>query len=273
MILYDTHMHTEFSTDSDTPVTAQTERAEQAGLRGICITDHMDYDFPAELCDETFTGEPFVFDVDSYQRRLQKEKEQAPIDILCGVECGLQATENVINKNKKLAANQNWDFIIGSLHLVDKTDPYYDFFWEGKDARECVKEYFDSILDNLQNFSAFDSLGHFDYVVRYAPASFRYEPKQYMDLIDTILRLLIKKDIALEVNTGGWYSKCGCQNPHFDILQHYASLGGKLITIGSDAHTPEDISYRFHELPALLKKAGLRQYCVYQKRKPVFFDL
>ena len=57
MILYDTHMHTEFSTDSDTPVTAQTERAEQAGLRGICITDHMDYDFPAELCDETFTGD------------------------------------------------------------------------------------------------------------------------------------------------------------------------------------------------------------------------
>ena len=29
MILYDTHMHTEFSTDSDTPVMVQTERAEQ----------------------------------------------------------------------------------------------------------------------------------------------------------------------------------------------------------------------------------------------------
>lgn len=138
--------------------------------------------------------------------------------------------------------------------MVHKTDPYYDSFWAGRDVRECVKEYFDSILDNLQYFSTFDSLGHFDYIVRYAPSSFHYEPNQYMDLIDAILRLLIKKDIALEVNTGGWDSKCGCQNPHFDILQHYASLGGELITIGSDAHTPEDISYRFDELPALLKK-------------------
>lgn len=115
MILYDTHMHTEFSTDSDTPVTAQTARAEQAGLRGICITDHMDYDFPAELCEESFTGEAFTFDIDKYQKRLQKEKEHAPIDVLCGVECGLQASGKVIDKNKNLAADKNWDFIIGSL--------------------------------------------------------------------------------------------------------------------------------------------------------------
>lgn len=273
MIRYDTHMHTSYSTDSDTDVSEQVKRAEQLGLEGICITDHMDYDFPIEEINSTMEGIPFCFDIASYWDCLEHEQRNTDIKLLRGVECGLQETMSVIEKNEQLLSCKDWDYVIGSLHLLEGKDPYYPSFWEGRTPSHGIRDYFNSILENIKCFSDFDALGHMDYIVRYAPQSFHYEPNEYREIIDAILRLLIKKDIALEVNTSGWKKAGRCQNPHFDILCHYASLGGELLTIGSDAHTPEYVAYCFSDLPELLKKAGLRQYCVYQKRKPVFYDI
>lgn len=67
MILADYHIHTNFSTDSDTAPRAQIEKAIELGLKEICFTDHMDYDFP--------TGE-FVFSIEDYLRELRKLKKE-----------------------------------------------------------------------------------------------------------------------------------------------------------------------------------------------------
>lgn len=273
MIAFDTHVHTEYSTDSDTRLTDQIRSAEKIGLNGICITDHMDYDFPPEAIKRPVDVAPFCFDIDTYQKHLREERSSTGFQLLCGVECGLQTTKSVIDKNERLVSDKGWDYIIGSLHLVNRADPYYPSFWEDRDPVVCIQEYFDEMLENVQHFSSFDSLGHMDYIVRYAPSSYQYEPRQFMEQIDAILQILIKKDIALEVNTSGWKVEGRCQNPHLEILKHYVSLGGELLTIGSDAHIPEYLAYRFTDLSELIKKAGLRQYCVYKKRKPVFYDL
>lgn len=45
-MLPDFHVHTEFSADSDTPVTDQIERAIELGMKTICFTDHHDIDAP-----------------------------------------------------------------------------------------------------------------------------------------------------------------------------------------------------------------------------------
>lgn len=273
MIRFDTHMHTEYSTDSETKIMAQVEQAERLGLTGICITDHMDYDFPMDALEHPVDGIPFYFDIDDYRQEVKKIQKKTNLTLLKGVECGLQSTQSVIEKNQKLVSDWEWDYVIGSLHLVNQKDPYYPSFWENRAPAQCIEEYFHHIWDNIQCFSSFDALGHLDYIVRYAPSSFCYEPNQFREIIEAILQFLIKKDIALEVNTSGWKTMGRCQNPHLDILCLYAKLGGELLTIGSDAHTPEYVSYRFSDLPELLKKAGFRQFCVFQKRKPVFVDI
>lgn len=273
MIMFDTHVHTEYSTDSDIGLSEQIKKAEQLGLQGICITDHMDYDFPPEAIKRPIGEVPFCFDIDAYQKHLQEERKGTELQLLCGVECGLQATEAVIKKNERLVSDRDWDYIIGSLHLVKKSDPYYPSFWENRDPVTGIQEYFAEMLENIQHFTSFDALGHMDYIVRYAPPSYQYEPGQFMEQIDAILQFIIKKDIALEINTSGWKAAGRCQNPHLEILERYASLGGELLTIGSDAHIPEYLAYRFADVSELIKKAGLRQYCVYKKRKPVFYDL
>lgn len=271
MIQFDTHIHTDFSTDSDTPLHLQIKQAEKMGLEGICITDHMDFDFPPEEMDFEVKGVPFSFDVEQYQKEIQEISGN--IKVLTGVECGLQNSASVIEKNTSLFENYSWDYIIGSLHLVDKKDPYYASFWENKEPKKCIQNYFVALYENIKQFQQINSLGHMDYIVRYAPPSYEYQVKNFMDIIDEILRFIIHKDIALEINTSGWKKEGRCQNPHFEIIKRYVALGGQLITIGSDAHSPNYMAYQFEKLPALLKKAGLHQYCVYDKRKPVFLDL
>ena len=81
-----------------------------------------------------------------------------------------------------------------------------------------------------------------------------------MDTI--ILRILIKNEIALEVNTGGYKYGLGEPNPCADILKRYKELGGKLLTIGSDAHDPAYLAYEFSRLRELLISCGFSSYYI-----------
>ncbi|MCH5252118.1 MAG: histidinol-phosphatase HisJ family protein [Lachnospiraceae bacterium] len=272
-IAYDTHLHTSYSTDSHTPLSAQLEQAVKLGLKGICVTDHMDYDFPPETKDGEMIY-PFVFHPEQYVSEIEACKSMYPsLDIGIGVECGLQTSDSVQRKNHALNTEYPWDYMIGSLHLVDGADPYNASYWEGQDADACVRRYFEQIYENIRLFSEFDSLGHLDYVVRYAPAGYIYEPEKFFDIIDEILSFLIHEDKSLELNTSGLKSAARTQNPHLSILKRYVALGGTFLTIGSDAHTPDGMAYDFDLVPDIIKKAGLHQYVTYHQRKPVFHDL
>lgn len=261
-VIYDTHIHSGYSADSETPLSSQIGAAQEKGLRGLCLTDHMDYDFP-----------PFQFDETAYKEELAACRERYPLLwVGTGVECGLQPTDSVVAQNRALTAQEGWDFILGSVHFIDGQDPYYPSFWEGRNPAECVRRYLEILYESLCLFPDIDSLGHMDYVVRYAPAGFCYSPEEYRDIMDEILKLLIQKDIALEVNASGLCSAVGCENPHPSVLQRYAQLGGELVTIGSDAHVPERIAGKFPVLEQHIKEAGFHQYVTYHRRKPVFHD-
>ena len=47
-MIADCHMHTSFSSDSETPIEEQVEQAIRLGMEHICFTDNMDMDYPGE---------------------------------------------------------------------------------------------------------------------------------------------------------------------------------------------------------------------------------
>ena len=120
----------------------------------------------------------------------------------------------------------------------------------------------------------FDSLGHLDYVIRYFSSHNReYHLKDYQEYLDPILKTLIEKGKSLECNTSGFHHHLGHPNPCEEVLRRYLELGGELLTIGSDAHSPEYIGYEFNRTARLLKECGFRYYTVYHERKPEFLPL
>ena len=127
MITCDAHMHTRFSEDSDASVHSMLDAAVNKGMQAVCITDHLDKDFP-ETSD--FPAGAFMFDLDEYFRRLTqlKTEYQKKLEVRIGVEIGLQP--HLGEYYKELTEKYPFDFVIGSVHLIHGQDPYYRGFFE-----------------------------------------------------------------------------------------------------------------------------------------------
>lgn len=266
-MLWDTHMHTSFSGDSTASPESMIQAAIASKLDGICFTDHMDLDYP-EYPDM------FLLDTPTYYSTMQKLQAtyQDQLPILIGIELGLQP--QLAKKHSALLQEYPFDFVIGSSHVVHGCDPYFPAYYEGKSEQQAYQEYFASILENLDAFRDFDVYGHIDYVVRYGPnKNADYSYQSYSDIIDTILKRLIELGKGIEINTAGFKYGLGHPNPTEDILKRYFELGGEIITIGADGHTPEHIAYDFEKVPAILKYAGFQYYTVFKNRKPEFIRL
>ena len=61
--------------------------------------------------------------------------------------------------------------------------------------------------------------------------------------------------------------------PSADILKLYRDLGGKILTIGSDSHRPEQLGAYIEETKELLKDIGFQYFCTYENMKPAFHRL
>ncbi len=276
MVLGDTHMHTEFSTDCDTPVRTMLDAAVRRGLRAVCITDHMDLDFPLQEGEEPHPeGEvPFQFDVEEYFRTLLpiKEEYKDRLDVRIGMEFGLQP--HLGEKCRRIAEAYPFDYVIGSVHLIRGYDPYYGKLFEGRPDADAYREAFEETLKCLENVEDFDSLGHLDYVVRYGKhQAEEYSYRAFADEIDAVLKKLITMGKGLEMNMGGVKYGLGFPNPHPDVLKRYRELGGEIVTVGADAHRPGHVAYAFEQAGEILKACGFRYYTEYKGRKPVFFKV
>lgn len=267
-MLWDTHMHTHFSVDSEADTLEMIQSSINAGLDGICFTDHLD------LEETQTTPDTFPLDLPAYFKEMKEFQTQfdGKFPIYIGVEIGLQTyLESLL---PKIIQEYPFDFVIGSSHWVNGEDPYYPEYFVGKVEDEAYLEYFESILENLAVFDCFDVYGHLDYIVRYGPNTNQYYTyEKFADVIDEILRILIQRGKGIEVNTGGFKYGLGHPNPTEDILKRYRELGGEIITIGADAHKPEHVAYDFTKIPKILTACGFRYYTVFQKRKPTFYPL
>lgn len=262
-VLADCHLHSSFSGDSEASMDSMVQQAISRGLKTICFTEHNDFHFPGE------NPHQFELNPDSYLYDLlrAREKYQDRIEILFGVEIGLQ--EEAAHLNMLLANGYDFDFIIGSMHIINGKDPYYPAYFEGRTDEDAYREYFECTLENLKAFSNYDSLGHLDYIVRYGKTKdVDYSYTKYADYIDPILKLLIDQEKALEINTAGLRYGLRETNPCLDIVKRYHELGGELITIGSDAHKPEDVGYALDKAGDLLETCGFNAYTTFSHRKP-----
>ena len=267
--MWDMHMHSEFSGDSETPMEDMIRAAISQHLDGICFTDHHDLDYPK------LPGEPdFFIDFDNYFPAAESlaGKYSRQLEILHGIELGLQP--QVASENSAIVKEHDWDFVIGSVHVVDHMDPYYGEYFKGRSEADSIRRYFEVTFDNVRNYTDFDVLGHIDYMVRYMPSGAAdYNPSEYMEVLDEIFKIIIPRGQGIEINTSGYKAGLGYPNPHPDIIKRYRERGGEIITTGADAHVPEYVGFHFEDAKNILLANGFTHYCVFKGRKPNFMRL
>lgn len=260
-MLYDFHLHTNFSGDCQIPPEIMIEQGIQKGLAGICITDHQDFDFPYEKVT-------FDLDIPDYYAKYLELKDfyKESLQLFFGVELGLQP--HLAEKHSAYVNTHPFDFVIGSIHLVNRVDPWYPDYFIGRDDHSAFEEYFEDLVKNIRGYHDFDVLGHLDYIIRYSPNKDKnYNYLDYQDYIDEALQILVAKGIGLEVNTGSIKSGLDCPNPCVGVLKRYQEFGGEILTLGSDAHKPEYVGYHFKEMQELLRSCGFRYFSTFHERK------
>lgn len=262
----DCHVHTNISHDGISSIDEYLRNASSIGIDEITFTEHYD----------DYTGvntQLKTLNVSKYYKEYLSKKNDRLLKTNFGIEIGLQP--DIADKVKKIVNDYEFDFIIGSSHITCKKDMSKDkSFFEGYSRKEAYLRYFKEVLENIRIYDEFDVYGHLDYVVRYGGYdNKKIEYNEFREILDEILINLIKKDKGIEINTSGIRYGLGNPHPNIEILKRYKQLGGKIITMGSDAHKIGDLGKDFNIAFDMLESIGVKNIAVYHKRQPDFIRI
>lgn len=243
-MIFDTHIHTEFSTDSQMKIENAIKAAKEQNL-GMIITEHYDLDYPE--------ADAFKCDIPNYLRTYEKYRSK---EVLLGIEVGLAPSTLVANE--KVIKDNPFDYVLGSIHGIDEIDIFTDYIHRQLEERVCYESYFDYMLKCIKMYNEFDSLAHVDYIHRYVQfdnPELRVE--EYREVLAEIMKVLIDKEKAIEINTRRM-GKQSTREALLEVYRLYKDLGGKYVTIGSDAHVEEAIGNYFKEGLSMADELGLK---------------
>ena len=261
--MFDYHMHTRVSFDGHDTGMEMARAAKAAGLKEICFTDHLDYDPLGKV-------ENLAFDTESYNAEYD-HLDVPGLIIRRGMEFGM-AVDNREQFRLDLQ-RRDFDFVLGSIHFADDLDVYFDEFWNGKTVVQAERCYLENTLACVRLHEDFDVLAHLTYIAKArchpAPRPVPYE--EHRELIDEILKELVRKDKGLEMNTSG-VDRCGGFLPTADILRRFKELGGRIVTVGSDAHRSNRVGQYSFDACEMLKDI-FGYVCTFRDRQPVFHKL
>ena len=263
-IVADVHTHSQFSHDSVCPIEEMCLFQMQKGTNIFAVTDH---------CDVASFRDYDVFAPikAAYDEVVALNKQYADrCLILSGVEIGEGFW--FPEQYQKIHDLVPYDVIIGSVHCVKCKD--LEMAYSKIDfsllSREKIYEYLDCYFRDMITMlktEDFDILAHLTRPLRYIEGKYGIpvDLRRYDPLITTILKTIIQKEIALEINTSS-YNTLHDFVPGREIVEKYYRMGGRLVTLASDAHIAEHASFQFEDAVQALKEVGFESICYFQKR-------
>lgn len=273
----DYHVHSEFSNDSVYPLEEVIRDAIAMQMDEICFTDHVDYGAKVDWD----SGEEISYcnglamvnvDYPAYVKQigaLQKQYEDR-LTIRMGLEFGMQM--HTISKFEALYQRYPFDFIILSVHQVEDKGFWSQEFQQGRTQKEYNERYYEELLHLVKRYQNYSVLGHLDLIVRYDKAGI-YPFSKVRHYVEEILAEVIKNGKGIEVNTSSHRYGLADATPSAEILKMYHDMGGRIVTLGSDSHAPAHLGTYMEETRTLLKSLGFRQFCTYDRMRPVFHEL
>lgn len=273
MYLADYHTHSCISPDAKNPMWKMAEAAVSAGLNELCITDHVE---PVIWGPGYISCEPTdTFDWEAQGAEFERAKEIIGDRLVLrrGAEMG-DAYIAFDRADRIMDAAPELDFVIGSAHMLSQKFKGVDLAcFDPKDEQEALEgiaDYLDQV-EALVKWARFNVLGHLTLPLRYLNGmrGFHLTFDAFEEQIREILKTLIANGCGIELNT----NRGGDPLPGEKWLKLYRQLGGEIITLGTDAHTPNFVGCAIRERQELLKACGFTRFCTFEKRSPIWHEL
>ena len=262
MYLADYHMHSRVSPDARHSMTEMAEAALRAGMNEVCFTDHIE--------PVAWNGrDPIEFyDWGALSKEFREAREALGdrIQLRLGIELG-EAVLDLPRTAELLKGAPELDFIIGSTHILSERFGFVDmYFFHPEDEEEAVYALLSQGL-----MRQFDVLGHLTLPLRYLNENqgFHLSFDPFEAEVEGILRTVVQKGRGIELNT----NRGNTPLPDEKWLRMYRDLGGEIITLGTDAHTPEFAGCAVRERQELLRRCGFTRFCTFERRQPIWHNL
>ena len=257
-MLLDYHMHTPLCKHAVGEPEDYVRRAMARGLDEIGFSDHNPmpdgYDADFRMSVEQFPG--YVEKIIDVQRKFPAFP----------VKLGLEADfhEGCEEFVRETTNEYDFDYVIGSVHYLrdwPMDNPEHQARFAERDVFDIYREYFEKV-ERLAASGLYDILGHPDVVKK-----FGHRPSRSIDdLVGRTLAAVEKAGMSLDVNTSGLRRPAKEIYPSRRFLE-LAREAGVTVTLGSDAHRPEEVGEGFAEAVALLKSVGYGEIQRYSGRE------
>jgi histidinol-phosphatase (PHP family) len=262
-IFQDYHVHSHFSSDSEASMETMCMAAIKAGIRELGFSDHVDL-HPSEPFQDYLDLEAWWVSFEACEQKFAGE-----LVLRAGVEVG--EPHRFSQRVERLIQEHPWDFVLGSLHWVGDECVFDQAFFQ-QNERNSYLAYFRE-LEHLVHDGNFDILAHFDVVKRYGYEHYgEFLPEQYEEPIRRILRKLAERDLALEINTVTLRRSIQQPSPDVNILRWFLEEGGHYVTLGSDAHEPQDIGFDLGPMKNMVQSVGFSGLTRYETREGSIVD-
>ncbi|MCS7112604.1 MAG: histidinol-phosphatase HisJ family protein [Nitrososphaerota archaeon] len=262
--LVDYHTHTYLCGHAVGKPVDYVEAAISANLVEIGVSDHLSLSIPE---DSVPLDELHLY-VDMVEEAKRLYEDRIRVRLGLEVEYSCDKIESIANI---LESIDDLDYTLLSIHKIGEwvinssksKDRYMKI-----DLYKLYEEYFDLVCEAASS-KMFQIIAHID-----LPKIFGFKPCEDMKpLYEDTARRLAKAGVCVEVNTSGLRKPVAEIYPareFLEVLRRY----NVPITLGSDAHKPEDVAYHFEDAIKEISKAGYRCISVFDKERrmeiPIF---
>ena len=270
MYLADYHVHSSISPDARHSMTELAQAAVQAGLDELCFTDHVE---PIVWGSTQLRETGYDWEAVKREFAAAQDAWGDRIKLRLGAELG-DAPWSFATSKDLIETAPELDFVIGSIHMLSEKFGGVDlYFFDPKDEEEARAGIADYLLQvrKLARWGRFTVLGHLTLPLRYLNENkgFHLTFDGFEEEVAQVFRLLLEGGCGIELNT----NRGNTPLPDEKWLRMYREMGGKLITLGTDAHDPAHVGCAIREGQDLLRRCGFTKYCTFEKQMPIWHEL
>ena len=251
--MFDQHVHSSFSFDSNEELENYINISNKSD---IVTTEHLDLDNPIiNYKDSSIDYLKYIEQIEILNKKYSNK-------FFSGIEIGY--TKKTEKRIEDFLKDKNFNLKLLSIHQ----NGIYDYMCVNKkiiSLDALIKEYFEQMIQALESSIKFNVLAHFEYGLRMIDISIIEFDNLASVFLNKIIELIVKKEIAFEVNTKSMY-KYKKENLYNYMIEKYIKKGGRLFTLGSDAHNIKDYAYKFDEARKFLLDRNIKEIILFKDK-------
>ena len=251
--MFDQHVHSSFSFDSNENLENYINVCNE---NDMITTEHLDFENPIiNYEDSSIDYLKYIEEIESLNAKYLNK-------FFSGIEIGY--TPNSEKRIEDFLKDKNFNLKLLSIHQNGN----YDYMCVNKkliSLEVLIQEYFEQMIQALESSIEFNVLAHFEYGLRMIDISIIEFDNLASVFLNKIIELIVKKEIAFEVNTKSIY-KYKKENLYNYMIEKYIKKGGRLFTLGSDAHNIKEYAYKFDEAKKFLLSKNIKEIILFKDK-------